>query len=146
METLIYIDDGTHDVEFDVVENSERFDEAVGGQGWKDKVLFTVFPRDLRSTTREDWLAVVAQAKYQGGNQTTANFQKAWLEYLQKRFSCENPKSVMIRYFNQLKVRKPEKLDPDVVALFEAVDAGKGDAMVVYGWTMAEDLVKLGQR
>ena len=30
--------------------------------------------------------------------------------------------------------------------MFEVVDASKGDAMVVYGWTMAEDLVKLGQR
>ena len=35
---------------------------------------------------------------------------------------------------------------PDLVKLFEGVDAKAGDAMVVYGWTMAEDLVKLGQR
>ena len=131
METLIYIDDGTHDIEFAVVENRERFDEAVDGQGWKDKVLFTVFPRVLRSIAREDWLAVVAQAKYQGGNQTTANFQKAWLEYLQKRFNCENPKAVMIRYFNQLKVRKPEKLDPNehekrILVMFRVLQALPG--------------------
>ena len=37
METLIYIDDGTHDVEFAVVENRERFDEAVEGQRWKTR-------------------------------------------------------------------------------------------------------------
>ena len=30
--------------------------------------------------------------------------------------------------------------------MFREVDAASGDAMVVYGWTMAEDLVKLGQR
>jgi hypothetical protein len=30
--------------------------------------------------------------------------------------------------------------------MFEAVDADKGDVMIVYGWTMAEDLVKLGGR
>lgn len=41
---------------------------------------------------------------------------------------------------------KPGKLDATVVEMFDAVDAAKGDAMVVYGWTMAEDLVKLGQR
>jgi hypothetical protein len=41
---------------------------------------------------------------------------------------------------------KPEKLDPAVVAMFDAVPASKGGVMVVYGWTMAEDLVKLGKR
>jgi hypothetical protein len=41
---------------------------------------------------------------------------------------------------------KPDKLDPAIVQMFEAVPAAKGGAMVVYGWTMAEDLVKLGKR
>jgi hypothetical protein len=41
---------------------------------------------------------------------------------------------------------KPEKLDPAVVKMFEAVPVDKGGAMIVYGWTMAEDLVKLGKR
>ncbi len=41
---------------------------------------------------------------------------------------------------------KPEKLDPAVVEMFGAVPVAKGGAMVVYGWTMAEDLVKLGKR
>jgi len=41
---------------------------------------------------------------------------------------------------------KPDKLDPDVVAMFEAVPVAKGGVMVVYGWTMAEDLLKLGKR
>ena len=30
--------------------------------------------------------------------------------------------------------------------MFAEVPADKGGAMVVYGWTMAEDLVKLGKR
>ena len=38
------------------------------------------------------------------------------------------------------------KLDADLVELMSAVPAAKGGAMVVYGWTMAEDLVKLGKR
>lgn len=41
---------------------------------------------------------------------------------------------------------KPDKLDADLVALFDAVPVAKGGVMVVYGWTMAEDLLKLGQR
>jgi hypothetical protein len=30
--------------------------------------------------------------------------------------------------------------------MFSAVPVAKGGAMVVYGWTMAEDLLKLGKR
>ena len=41
---------------------------------------------------------------------------------------------------------KPEKIDREIATMFGTVDAKAGDAMVVYGWTMAEDLVKLGQR
>ncbi len=41
---------------------------------------------------------------------------------------------------------KPDKLDADLVAMFDAVPTDKGGVMVVYGWTMAEDLVKLGAR
>lgn len=41
---------------------------------------------------------------------------------------------------------KPEKLDPAVIEMFEAVPVAKGGAMIVYGWTMAEDLLKLGAR
>ena len=41
---------------------------------------------------------------------------------------------------------KPEKLNAAVVEMFSAVPVSKGGAMVVYGWTMAEDLLKLGKR
>jgi len=33
-----------------------------------------------------------------------------------------------------------------VSAMFEPVPAAKGGSMIVHGWTMAEDLVKLGAR
>ena len=39
---------------------------------------------------------------------------------------------------------KPEKLDPEVVALFEGLDPDKGDFLIACGWAMAEDLLKLG--
>lgn len=41
---------------------------------------------------------------------------------------------------------RPERIDPAIAEMFEAVPVEKGGAMVVYGWTMAEDLVKLGKR
>jgi hypothetical protein len=40
---------------------------------------------------------------------------------------------------------KPDKLDPALCALFEGVPA-KAGTMIVYGWSMAEQLVKLGKR
>lgn len=38
---------------------------------------------------------------------------------------------------------KPEKLDPDVVALFDDVDEDAGDSLIAFGWALADDLVKL---
>ncbi len=41
---------------------------------------------------------------------------------------------------------KPEKIAPAVAAQFASVNVKKGGALIVHGWTMAEDLVKLGAR
>lgn len=38
---------------------------------------------------------------------------------------------------------KPEKLDPGYAEFFTAVDEAKGDALIAFGWAMADDLVKL---
>ena len=35
---------------------------------------------------------------------------------------------------------KPETIDPEVRALFDPVDPGRGDCLIVFGWAMAEDL------
>lgn len=40
----------------------------------------------------------------------------------------------------------PAKLDAEVRKQFKGVDAAEGGAMIVYGWVMAEQLVKLGAR
>ena len=79
--------------------------------------------------------------------------ERAWGRRLAKRFGVDSKydaQSFVAKDgqsgFLDHESSKPEKLDPEVVALFDAVNADKGDAMVVYGWTMAEDLVKLGQR
>lgn len=80
--------------------------------------------------------------------------ERAWGRRLAKRFdvdagydektfvstaSCQNG-------FMDHESAKPEALDPKQVALFEGVAAGGNGCLVVYGWTMAEDLVKLGKR
>ena len=79
--------------------------------------------------------------------------ERAWGRRLAKRFGVDSKydaKTFVAKNgqsgFLDHESTKPEKLDADVVAMFGDVDAAKGDVMVVYGWTMAEDLVKLGQR
>jgi len=39
---------------------------------------------------------------------------------------------------------KPEKLDTEFVALFDDLDAPRGDCLVTCGWVMAEELLKHG--
>jgi hypothetical protein len=41
---------------------------------------------------------------------------------------------------------KPDKVRPEVAALFANIVEKKGGSLVVHGWTMAEDLLKLGAR
>jgi hypothetical protein len=80
--------------------------------------------------------------------------QRAWGRRLAKRFGIEgsyDAKSFIAKSsaqdgFMDFESSKPDKLDPEFVQMFEAVPVSKGGAMVVYGWTMAEDLVKLGAR
>ncbi len=38
---------------------------------------------------------------------------------------------------------KPEKIDAGFVAFFDGVDEARGDALIAFGWAMADDLVKL---
>jgi hypothetical protein len=79
--------------------------------------------------------------------------ERAWGRRLAKRFGVDskydansfvaaNGQSGFLDHESS----KPDQLDADVVEMFSAVNASAGDAMVVYGWTMAEDLAKLGQR
>jgi len=41
---------------------------------------------------------------------------------------------------------KADKVKPEVSALFAGVDQKKAGSLIVHGWVMAEDLVKLGAR
>jgi hypothetical protein len=79
--------------------------------------------------------------------------ERAWGRRLAKRFGVDSKYEAenFIAHqgqsaFLDFESAKPEKIDRDIAKMFAPVDAKAGDAMVVYGWTMAEDLVKLGQR
>ena len=80
--------------------------------------------------------------------------ERAWGRRLAKRFGVDakyDAKTFIAATgsaggFLDHESTKPDKLDADLVEMFSAVPVTKGGAMVVYGWTMAEDLLKLGKR
>jgi hypothetical protein len=79
--------------------------------------------------------------------------ERAWGRRLAKRFGVESDydeKSFIVAQngrdgFIDYESAKPGSVDGDRNELFERVPSASG-ALVVYGWTMAEDLVKLGAR
>ena len=80
--------------------------------------------------------------------------ERAWGRRLAKRFGVDSTydeqsfvaKSNGQSGFLDHETLKPEKIDPDVAALFRGLNVAKGGSLIVYGWTMAEDLLKLGSR
>ncbi len=79
--------------------------------------------------------------------------ERAWGRRLAKRFDVEShydEKSFVVRKdgragFIDHETSKPDAVDPARQELFADVP-DDGGALIVYGWTMAEDLVKLGVR
>ena len=81
--------------------------------------------------------------------------ERAWGRRLAKRFGVEgeyDEKSFVVGKdgrdgFIDYESAKPEAVDgSDSASCSPRSRASKGGALVVYGWTMAEDLVKLGSR
>lgn len=80
--------------------------------------------------------------------------ERAWGRRLAKRFEVEgsyDEKTFIVGHSGQdgfidHEVLKPDAVDPGRREQFEAVPVAGGGSMIVYGWTMAEDLVKLGTR
>jgi len=79
--------------------------------------------------------------------------ERAWGRRLAKRFGVDGKYEAQTFVaksgqsgFLDFESSKPEKLDADVVEMFAVVKKAAGHVMVVYGWTMAEDLVKHGRR
>lgn len=79
--------------------------------------------------------------------------ERAWGRRLAKRFGVDSKydaKSFIAKNgqsgFFDFESAKPDHLDRDVVEMMSDVKSDGGDVMIAYGWTMAEDLVKLGKR
>ena len=80
--------------------------------------------------------------------------ERAWGRRLAKRFSIDKTYDAKTFTsgsgaqdgFLDFETANPEKLDAELVEMMSRIPVAKGGAMVVYGWTMAEDLVKLGKR
>jgi hypothetical protein len=79
--------------------------------------------------------------------------ERAWGRRLAKRFGVDakyDAKTFVASNgqsgFLDFESSKPDKLDADVVKMFAPLKPKSGDVLVAYGWTMAEDLVKLGKR
>jgi len=79
--------------------------------------------------------------------------ERAWGRRLAKRFGVEqayDEKTFIVTAngrggFLDFESSKPEKISAAHLAMFDPIPAD-GGSLVVYGWTMAEDLVKLGRR
>ena len=79
--------------------------------------------------------------------------ERAWGRRLAKRFGVDSSsydeRSFVVTgedTFPQVldhESLKPEKIDAGYAQFFEIVDAERGDALVAFGWAMADDLVKL---
>jgi len=80
--------------------------------------------------------------------------ERAWGRRLAKRFGVDSTydeQSFVVKSNGQSgfldhESLRPEKTKPEVAAQFATVNVKKGGALIVHGWTMAEDLVKLGAR
>jgi hypothetical protein len=117
--------------------------------------------RSWRSPTRTWWSAPGSSGptRSTGSRPSTRSYravgeERAWGRRLARRFSVDanyDEQSFVVKANGQSgfidhESLKPEKISPDVAALFDTVAANKGGSLIVHGWTMAEDLVKLGAR
>jgi hypothetical protein len=80
--------------------------------------------------------------------------ERAWGRRLAKRFGVDgsyDEQAFIVKGRGQSgyldhETLKPDKILPEVAAMFKGVVGTRGGSLVVHGWVMAEDLVKLGQR
>ena len=80
--------------------------------------------------------------------------ERAWGKRLARRFGVDShydEQSFVVKANGQSgfldhETSKPDKVKADIATLFAGVDQRKGGSLVVHGWVMAEDLVKLGAR
>ena len=79
--------------------------------------------------------------------------ERAWGRRLARRFGCEttyDEQSFVIKSngqsgFMDYESLKPGKAPAEINAMFKTVSAKKAGVLVVHGWTMTENLLKLGK-
>jgi hypothetical protein len=80
--------------------------------------------------------------------------ERAWGRRLAKRFGAEgrvNDRTFIVEGTGDQPAvldydsAEPATDDRDVVALFDGLDRSRGDALIAFGWAMAEDLAALGR-
>jgi hypothetical protein len=108
-----------------------RFDNPGGFEAFKP--LNDVVPRPDHKATGEEraW-----------GRRLAKRFGVDSTEYDDRGFLARGDGSVPCLFDHES--QKPEKIDPAVAAFFGDVDRTRGDALIAFGWAMAEDLEKLG--
>jgi hypothetical protein len=80
--------------------------------------------------------------------------ERAWGRRLAKRFAVDHTydeQSFVVASNGQAgfldhQSAKADKVKPEIAALFKSVDSKKQGSLIVHGWLMAEDLLKLGAR
>lgn len=80
--------------------------------------------------------------------------ERAWGKRLARRFGVESnydEQTFVVKEkgqsgFIDFVTTKPEKVKPDIAAMFKTVNPKKGGVLIVHGWTMTESLAKLGAR
>jgi hypothetical protein len=80
--------------------------------------------------------------------------ERAWGRRLAKRFGVDakyDEQSFVVGSSSQSgyldhETSKPSSVVPEHAALFAKINPSKGASLIVHGWVMAEDLVKLGAR
>ena len=80
--------------------------------------------------------------------------ERAWGRRLAKRFGHENGSyddraflvtgDGSIPHVLHHESSKPDRIDAAVAAFFDQLDENRGDALIAFGWAMAEDLARLG--
>ena len=106
-----------------------RFNESSGFEAFK--VLSDIIPRPGHKASGEEraW-----------GRRFVKRFGLSTMAYDERRFISPG-KGTQACLFDHSSL-KPEKIQADVVAYFDGLDAANGDVLVAIGWALAEDLEK----
>ena len=127
---------------------SEAYHRALMAFPDEDVVVAT---RMIRADAMESFVKLTSIIPRNGHK--AVGEERAWGRRLAKKFGVESnydQDSFVVKTngqsgFLDFETLKPEKIKPEVASQFTGVNASKGGALIVHGWTMAESLIKLGR-